>query len=216
MAHPHWPLFDLEVRTPELTLRYPDDELCVEMITLAAQGIHDPESMPFSVPWTRFESPTLEQESLRFHWGNRAETRPEKFSLALAVIVEGKVIGASEVAADSFATLRTFATGSWLGREYQGQGIGKLARRVTLALGFDGFGAEFATTGAWHDNGPSLGVTRSLGYQPQGRRRASREGVAEDLVSFDMSREHFDTIRPDGIEFVGLDAAREFLAIADA
>ena len=27
MPHPHWPLFDVEVRTPRLTLRYADDIL---------------------------------------------------------------------------------------------------------------------------------------------------------------------------------------------
>ena len=40
-----WPLFDLRVTTPRLSLRYVADEL-------VAQGIHDPATMPFSEPWT--------------------------------------------------------------------------------------------------------------------------------------------------------------------
>ena len=52
MAHPHWPLFDLEVSTPRLTMRYIDDELATELASLAASGIHDPDWMPFAMPWS--------------------------------------------------------------------------------------------------------------------------------------------------------------------
>ena len=213
MPHPHWPLFDLEVRTPELTLRYPDDEVLAEMLAVAAAGVHDPGFMPFAVPWTRFESPRLEQEALRFHWQNRAEARPGAFRIPLAAIVDGVVIGASEIFATDFPALRCFETGSWLGREFQRRGIGKRMRCATLALGFDGLGGQLATTTAWHDNEPSLGVTRSLGYVPQGRRRASREGVATDLLAFEMESEAFAAIRPPDIDFVGLDAVRSFLEL---
>ena len=213
MEHPHWPLFDLEVRSPELTLRYPDDDLLVEMVTVAAAGVHDPAFMPFSIPWTRFDPPRLQQEALRFHWTTRAETRPKHFRIPLAVIVDGDVVGASDLVATDFATLGRFETGSWLGVGWQGRGIGKRMRVMTLALGFDGFGAQLATTTAWHDNGPSLGVTRALGYTEQGRRRENREGSADELLAFDMTPEQFASIRPDEIEFSGVDAAREFLGI---
>jgi RimJ/RimL family protein N-acetyltransferase len=213
MAHEHWPLFGLEVRTPDLTLRYPNDELLFELLAVAVGGVHDQGYMPFSVPWTRFESPELEREALRFHWQTRAETRPNSFRIPLAVIVDGRVVGASDLVATDFGTLGCFETGSWLGREFHGRGIGKRMRRATLALGFDGLGGELATTTAWHDNGPSLGVTRSLGYTPQGRRRESRDGVATELLAFDMDRHAFDAIRPADVEFVGLDDVRAFLAL---
>lgn len=38
MAHPHWPLFDVAVRTPRLELRYPDDELLFELAGVVAHG----------------------------------------------------------------------------------------------------------------------------------------------------------------------------------
>ncbi len=47
-----WPLFDLEVVTPRIVLRYVTDELGATLATLAAKGIHDPATMPFSEPWT--------------------------------------------------------------------------------------------------------------------------------------------------------------------
>jgi hypothetical protein len=49
----HWPLFDLRVRTPRLELRGIDDALAVQLADLAAEGIHDPATMPFDRPWTR-------------------------------------------------------------------------------------------------------------------------------------------------------------------
>ena len=64
----HWPFFGLEIRTPRLTLRYVDDERASALMDLAATvGVHDPEVMPFSVPWTRFEPPYLQQQGLQFY-----------------------------------------------------------------------------------------------------------------------------------------------------
>ena len=67
MPNHHWPLFDLEVRTPTLTLRYLDDELARELTVLAAAGIHEPGFMPFAVPWSTLESPKLEQQAMQFY-----------------------------------------------------------------------------------------------------------------------------------------------------
>jgi hypothetical protein len=72
MGNDHWPLFDLEVRTPRLTLRYLDDELAEQVIGVAARGVHDPAVMPFLVPWTDLPSPQMEHEALRFYWRTRA------------------------------------------------------------------------------------------------------------------------------------------------
>ena len=50
-----WPFFDLVIRTPQLTLRYPDDDRAAALMDLVATvGIHDPAYMPFAIPWTRF------------------------------------------------------------------------------------------------------------------------------------------------------------------
>ncbi|WP_246227268.1 hypothetical protein [Mycolicibacterium helvum] len=78
MAH-IWPLFDLQVVTPRVTLRSVSDELGVQLATLAANGIHDPATMPFSEPWTDVPSPQLERNSLQYYWRNRAETTQNTF-----------------------------------------------------------------------------------------------------------------------------------------
>lgn len=216
MPHPFWPLFDLEVRTPRLTLRYTDDELAVELATLAAQGIHDPSWTPFLHPWTDVPSPELERNAFRFWWGRRAATRTDDWGIECAVVVDGRVVGASGVLAEQFGVLRSVETGSWLGRAFQGQGLGRELREATLHLAFAGLGAEFATTGAFSDNGPSLGVTRSLGYEPVGTRRVVRRGEPAELLLYRMARSHWDTIRRRDIELTGIDGVRELLGLEPA
>ncbi|MCE9623782.1 MAG: GNAT family N-acetyltransferase [Actinomycetia bacterium] len=191
MTHPIWPLFDLRVRTPRLELRYLDDELATELALLSAKGIHDPSTMPFGLPWSDVASPELERNAMQFYWRNRAETTPNSWSIGLATIVDGTVVGTTALETTNFPTLREFGTGSWLGREFQGKGIGKEMRVATLQLGFLGFGAEHATTSAWHDNEPSLGVTRSLGYSAVGVRRQLRRADSDTMHLFEMSRADF-------------------------
>jgi hypothetical protein len=64
MGHAVWPLADLEVVTPQLALRYISDDLGVELALLAANGIHDPATMPFSTPWTDAPSSELKRNTL--------------------------------------------------------------------------------------------------------------------------------------------------------
>jgi RimJ/RimL family protein N-acetyltransferase len=213
MGHPYWPLFDLEIRTPRLTLRYLDDELGTAVAAVAALGVHDPSWMPFMTPWTDHDSPELERNAFQFWWRSRAEIRPDHWNINLAVIVDGAVVGASGLSADNFGVLRTFETGSWLGRAFQGKGLGAELREATLHLGFAGLGAEHATTGAFTDNAPSLAVTQRLGYEPEGARRVVRRGESAELLGFRMQRSHWETIRRDDIEMSGVDGARDLLHI---
>jgi RimJ/RimL family protein N-acetyltransferase len=212
MGHPYWPLFDLEVRTPRLTMRYIDDDLAVELAALAAAGIHDPGGMP----WSSATSPELERSALQFHWRCRAETSAASWNINFAVLVDGTVVGTTGLMATDFARMRQFETGSWLGRAHQGQGIGKEMRLATLTLGFAGFDAEVAATGAWHDNGPSLGVTRALGYTESGTRRMLRNDEAPDrMIGFEMSRAHFEEhLRRNDIELIGVEPVCDLLAIS--
>ena len=61
-------------------VRYVSDELGAQPATLAAKGIHDPATMPFSQPWTDVPSRELERNSLQYYWRNRAETTVERWS----------------------------------------------------------------------------------------------------------------------------------------
>ena len=209
-----WPLFDLRVSTPRLELRYVDDELGHALARLAAHGIHDPDFMPFSVPWTDAASPQLERNTLQYYWRGRAEITPSSWTVDFAVLCEGEVVGSTGLFSHDFLVLRQFETGSWLGRAHQGRGIGKELRIAALHLGFIGFGAEWATTGAFEDNAASLGVTRGLGYALAGRRRTVSRGAARTLEGYEMHRDHFLAgVRRDDVELHGVDACLPLLGL---
>ena len=214
MTHPVWPLFDLRIRTPRLELRYIDDEMAAELALLAARGIHDADFMPFGMPWSLEPSPALERNTMQFYWRCRAEMSPTDWNINLATIVDGAVAGTTALIAKDFPILRQFETGSWLGRAFQGQGIGKEMRVATLHLGFLGLAGEIATTGAWADNGPSLGVTNSLAYTPASQRRGVRQARASVMHHFEMSRADFSArLQRDDIELAGVDACLGLLGL---
>jgi len=215
VPHAYWPFFDLRVVTPDIELVPIDDDVATRLARLAADGVHDPGTMPFAFAWTDFASPELERNALRFHWRNRAELSPESWVLNFGVVVDGELVGSTGMGANGFPDSRTFETGSWLGRRFQGRGIGRRMRVATLQLGFDGFGALVATTAAFHDNAASLGVTRSLGYTHTATTRKPRRGTEDDSLSFEMARAHFDAhVRRDGVRLEGVEACLSLLGLA--
>lgn len=204
MTDPIWPLRDLEVSTPALTLRYITDELAAELARLAARGIHDPATMPFSEPWTDAKSPQLERNTLQYFWRTRAQTCAEHWDVPLAVVTAGRAIGVCTVHADDFPARRSVTTGSWLGRDHQGHGFGREMRQAALHLIFAGFGAIEAKTRVWHDNAASLGVTRSLPYAPAGVSQESRRDRLDTMLTFSMSRQAWNTVRRNDIDLRGV------------
>lgn len=160
-----WPLFDLVVRTPRLELRAPTDADLMELVEVVRAGIHDPSWMPFLVPWTDLPSPELERSFLRFMWSTRAGWSPGDWRLPFVVRERGRAVGVQEVRGLGFATSRSVETGSWLGREHQGRGIGTEMRAAVLHLAFEGLGAETATSGAMAGNAASSRVAQKLGYE---------------------------------------------------
>jgi RimJ/RimL family protein N-acetyltransferase len=215
MAHPYWPLFDLVIRTPRLELRPPTDEDLPALIELADRGVHDPVTMPFSVPWTDWEPDLRHRSTMQWWWRNRAEWQAEKWVLGLAayaIDADGgrTVIGAQDVQSADFARSGVVLTGSWLGRAHQRQGLGKEMRAAVLHLAFAGLGASRAETSAWHDNAASLGVTRALGYQPNGEHVALRREVYDRQLDFVLERAAWETRRRDDIVIEGLEACRAF------
>lgn len=207
-----WPLFDLRVVTPRLELRGVTDELAHDLATLAADGVHDPATTPFVVEWTDLEPPDLERGVLQYHWRNRAELSPAAWTVSLAALVDGEVVGTIDLRAHEFGVLGQFETGSWLGRRHQSRGLGTEMRLAALHLGFDGFGAEWATTGAFVDNEASLAITRRLGYTEAGRRRTVSRGTARALVGYELHRYDFaGRLRRDDVTLHGADAAAALL-----
>jgi len=168
MASSRWPLADLWLQTPELELRWPSLADLEALADLAAAGVHDPEVQPFMVAWTDASPGERARGTLQYHWSSWGSWKPSDWMLELVVIRDGVVVGSQGVGGRDFPVLREVHTGSWLGRSYQGQGIGTQMRAAVLHLAFEGLGAQCAVSAAFEDNPASLGVSRKLGYRDDG------------------------------------------------
>lgn len=191
-----------------------DEELGAELAELAAGGIHDPALMPFAMPWSDVPPPQLQRNTFQYYARKRAEWTPSSWDCPFAAIVDGEVVGTTAIFAKDFGLLRTFETGSWLGRAHQGRGIGAEMRIAMLRLGFDGLGAIRATTGAFADNPSSLGVTAKLGYREIEPEAKVRRGEPASVRRFVLDREDW-AARPrrDDITIEGLDACLELFGV---
>lgn len=169
-----FPPVGLTIEAGPLVLRGITDDILVDLCDLAARGIHDPISMPFYFPWTDVPAEELARNTAAYHWRARAGFTPQDWGLHLAVFHEDRLVGTQGFETSHFLVTRTGETGSWLGREFHGRGIGTAMRQVICASAFDNLDAAAITSGAFLDNPSSLGVSRKLGYRPNGIRRLER------------------------------------------
>lgn len=155
MAHPHWPLWDLRIRTPRLELRTLREQEMADLVEVIDGGLHDPATMPFLHPFTDVPPPQREREAYQHYWRSWATWTPEQWHLQFATYQDGRCVGTQSLEATRFPTLRTVRTGSFVGRADQGRGIGKEMRAAVLHLAFAGLGAARAETEAFDDNAAS-------------------------------------------------------------
>ncbi len=165
---PLWPLYGLRLCTPRLELAPICDDDLAELVAVAQAGVHDPATMPFSHPWTDAPAAELPGDILRFFWHKRAVDAADRWSLPFAVRRDGRLLGVQELMAEKFAVRGVVTTGSWLGRRFQGDGVGTEMRCAVLMFAFDELKAWRAETEAFVDNPASLALTRGLGYRPNG------------------------------------------------
>jgi len=192
-------------------LRLPSFEQLGELAQLAFEGVHDPAVMPFGVPWTDAAPEDRARATMQWHWKHLSQLSAEDWTLPFIVFEEGTVVGVQEIKAEKFAVCREVHTGSWLGREHQGRGIGTQMRAAVLHLAFAELGAEWATTTAFEDNGPSNGVTRRLGYEFDGCEISERRGKPARQNRYRLSRERWERQERIQVEVKGLDACRPLL-----
>ena len=196
------PLWEIRVRTPRLELRLPSEDELVELFRVAEGGIHPPEEMPFFVPWTD----DLRLDAfLDFHHETWAAWRPERWSLNLITLLDGRPIGSQGIEAADFASTREAQTGSWLGASYQGQGLGTEQRAAVLELAFAGLGAETALSGSLVHNIASQRVSEKLGYRVTGTRTVAPRG--EPVEHFDYRLARVGWRCPTEVEITGLETA---------
>lgn len=208
-----FPPLGLTVEAGPVVLRGITDEILPELCDLAVRGIHEPGEMPFYFPWTDVPAAQLARNTAAYHWRSRAEFSREGWGLHLAVFHEGELVGTQGFETLDYLVTRTGETGSWLGRRFQGRGIGTAMRQAVCALAFDHLDAAAITSGAFLDNPASLAVSRKLGYQPNGLRRLKRrEGELALNQALLLTPETF--VRgPHRLRVSGLAAFRAFIGL---
>lgn len=206
-----WPLFALRLRTPRLELRPARDEDLPGLVDAALAGVHDPDVMPFGVPWTDAPPEDLPAAFAKHLWDQRGRVAPESWTVEFAVLEDGVPIGVQELSAQAFAVRRTVTSGSWLTLDRHGRGLGTEMRAALLLFAFDHLEAEFAESGALTWNTASLGVSRKLGYRDNGTARVqTRPGHLDEEQLVRLAREDF--LRPEWeLRVDGVDAARRAL-----
>jgi RimJ/RimL family protein N-acetyltransferase len=193
-----------------------DDADVYALARLASEGVHAPDAMPFTVPWTRGNPTEVARSVLGYQWGARAAAAPSRWTIELAVVRDGEVLGTQALMAGEFPVTRTAETGSWLGLRHHGQGIGTRMRLMVLHLLFEGFDGRRATTNAWDDNAASNAVTRRIGYAENGIDVLAREGRPTTSRRYVLDRAAWDArpteLRPE-VTLAGIAGARDQLGI---
>ena len=113
------------------------------------------------------------------HWWARGDWSEDNWRLLLAAFHDGQVIGQQNLSARNYSITREARTGFWLGRRFQGRGLGTQMRAAALHLAFVCLGAEQVTSTAFTDNIASHRVSEKFGYVPNGVRRLA---VGDRLV----------------------------------
>jgi RimJ/RimL family protein N-acetyltransferase len=179
MSTTHWPLLDLRITVGDLELRPLVEADLAEVVEVLPADLElNPHATRFDVPEDLHRAVVVHME----YWRSYGTWRPDAWRFHLAVRRDGQLLGLQELEGNDFPILRTVDTSSWLVAAVRGTGIGKAMRRAVLSLAFDHLGARAAITSAWHDNHGSLGVSRSLGYRPNGESLMAREGGGVDTL----------------------------------
>ncbi|BCL25155.1 GNAT family N-acetyltransferase [Streptomyces aurantiacus] len=211
----HWPLLGLRLTTPRLELRLPSGEELSELADLAAEGVHDPDRMPFSVPWTDLLPSERARSVVQHHWLQLGDWTPDNWALNLAVFEHGQIVGQQTIAARNYASLREVNTGSWLGLRHQRRGIGTEMRTAVLHLAFAGLQAAEATSGAFTDNPASFRVSSKLGYEPDGIERLTVRGQVTAMRRLRISRARWEKHQKASVSIDGLDACLSLLGLTE-
>ncbi|MGW7051246.1 GNAT family N-acetyltransferase [Streptomyces sp. NPDC054887] len=213
MSRQFWPLYGLRITTPRLELMLPDGEVLDELAAVAAGGVHDEASMPFSVPWTDGSPQDRARATFQHVLGTVAQWTPQQWTLSLAVRCGGRTVGRQDLMTEDFPVTREGETGSWLGRAHHGRGIGTEMRAAMLHLAFEGLGARHVTSGAMVDNPASLRVSEKLGYRPDGLLVESVRGEARTVRRLRLTREDWEAHRTVPVEVAGLEPCRELFGV---
>ena len=212
MTHPWWPLFDLRIKNGPLALRaMTEADLAGLADTLPNDLEQDPAATRYPGLPDRVNRGIIVHQGYWAAWGRWSI---DSWNLPFVTLLDGEIIGTQTLEGDNFVQRRVVDTASYLQPAVRGQGYGKAMRRAVLALAFGEMGAEMAITAAWHDNQASLGVSRALGYQPNGESRHVSQDRVDRMVHLRLMRaDWLASGQAAGIAIEGFDACRPLFGL---
>lgn len=206
-----FPPLGLRVTCGPLELRGIGDSEMLALLDVVRGGIHPPDEMPFYFPWTDASASDLPINYLQWWARGLATWSREAWSLDLCALWDGEVVGVQGVATRDFLTFRYGETGSWLGRPFQGRGIGTAMRQALCALLFDHLDFEFITSAAFASNPSSLRVSEKLGFRDNGISWNAPRG--ERAVTRRLLLLPEDFVRGEPITVEGVEPLRRFISL---
>lgn len=205
MLSDYFPMMGLRLRTPRLELRLPSDEDLAGLAHTALEGVHDPQEMPFLVPWTDKPPEEMAMGLVQHNWATMAAWTPENWALNMAVVHEGNVVGVQDLRARNFAVARQVSTGSWVGLRYQRRGLGTEMRAAVLHLAFAALDALEARSGVFEGNTASERVASRLGYEADGTALFAVRDRRVREVRYRLDRENWERHRTVPVQITGLE-----------
>ena len=198
-----YPQFGLRLAHRGLVLVPPTDAELLELADVVGEpgGILDPGSETF-LRWRPGAGPDSVHTFLRYFWDLRRPPVPADWVAPFAVVLDGRVVGMTELRGLRWPADRIVVTGSWLTRADQGRGTGTRIRLMLLELALGHLGATRATTSAAEANGASRRVSTRCGYRETGRGvdPAGHPEVHYAITPTAWRRRRLDDVRIDGVE----------------
>jgi RimJ/RimL family protein N-acetyltransferase len=127
--------------------------------------------------------------------------------------VGDQVLGVQDLVGIDFPSTRQVKTASWLGLEFQGQGLGREMREAVLHLAFSELGATHALSGFVEGNVSSQRVSESLGYVTTSVEEIEIRGRPVRKTNLALERSAWERQRRHDISIEGLDECREWFGI---
>lgn len=195
-----WPLSDLRLRHGDLLLRPLSEADLPLLVTILPDDVELDPALPTDRTLAVY----------RGYWRAQSSWSEQGWALSFLVQCRGRVLGVQTLEGHEFPLLRTVDSASWLVPSARGRGIGKAMRSTVLDFAFGSLGAQAAVTSAWHDNAASLGVSRSLGYLPNGEHLQRRGDRADLMVHLRMTRAQWSDI---GVDVEGFEKCRSMFGV---
>lgn len=207
----HWPLSRMVIATRRLELRWPSDADIDALAECAVSGMGEPGYyMPF---WTDGTPAAVARSVVQRCWETAGVWRPDDWTLGLAVVHGGEVIGCQTLGARDFVALREGLVTAWFDHRHHGKGFGTESRAAVLQLAFSELGAADVLTVVRQENRRSLGVAHRLGFAFDGVQHNTVRGRRVACNRLRLTRERWETMDRETFEIRGLEGCEELFGL---